>query len=63
MDFLDESTILINEMLFFFFLQYEYFFENGEVPKVCEKLEPTPETEPKSQTNLLLDNVAKIECK
>lgn len=43
--------------------QYEYFFENAETPKVCEQPEPAQESTPKSQTNLLLDNVAKIECK
>lgn len=43
--------------------QYEYFFENGEVPAVREQAEQTCEAVPRTQTNLLLDNVSKIECK
>lgn len=49
--------------IFFYFVQYEYFFENGEPPKVCEQVEVTTGAVPKAQTDLLLDNVAKIECK
>lgn len=38
--------------------QYEFFFENGNIPTIYE-----PHEAPKSQTNLLLDNVSKIERK
>lgn len=46
-----------------YYFQYEYFFENAEMPKVNEQTEIAPESTPRSQTNLLLDNVSKIECK
>lgn len=42
--------------------QYEYFFENAELPTVREQLEQPIESVPRTQTSLLLDNVAKIEC-
>lgn len=41
--------------------QYEYFFDNGPLPLVYEHTEPASASTPRSQTNLLLDNVAKIE--
>lgn len=43
--------------------QYEYFFENGPLPIVYEHTEQALTTTPRSQTNLLLDNVSKIERK
>lgn len=45
--------------------QYEYFFEDGAIPVVVEHVaqEPAMIAEEKSQTDLLLDNVQKIERK
>lgn len=45
--------------------QYEYFFEDGATPVVVEHAaqEPAMIAEEKSQTDLLLDNVQKIERK
>lgn len=55
-------TIFFNRMDCLWIFQYEYFFENAEVP-IVSQIEQTAGAVPKSHTDLLLDNVAKIECK
>lgn len=48
---------------FAFFLQYDFFFENGPTPLLPEAPEYASVSPPELQTNMLLDNVSKIESK
>lgn len=42
-------------------LQYEYFFENAPLPLMADAPEYASVSPPELQTNLLLDNLSKIE--
>lgn len=44
-------------------LQYDFFFENGATPLLAEAPEYASVSPPELQTNMLLDNVSKIESK
>lgn len=44
-------------------LQYAFFFENGAMPLLAEAPEYTTTSPADLQTNLLLDNLSKIERK
>lgn len=64
----DDEQILIepsgNNIMFLPFpFQYDYFFENGSQPAVTDPPEYASVSPPELQTNLLLDNVSKIERK
>lgn len=50
-------------LFFSFKSQYDYFFENAAMPLMSEAPEYASVSPPELQTNLLLDNVAKIERK
>lgn len=43
------------------YFQYDYFFENGAQPIIADAPEYASVSPPELQTNLLLDNVSKIE--
>lgn len=47
--------------MFIYRFQYDYFFENAPMPVITDTPDYHAISSPELQTNLLLDNVAKIE--
>lgn len=52
-----------NRRFFHNIFQYDFFFENGPTPLLAEAPEYASVSPPELQTNILLDNVSKIESK